>query len=53
MVLDEQRPRARGQHQSAVEEGKTCIDCHKGIAHKDVSEELEEPAAEEEQDFTF
>jgi nitrate/TMAO reductase-like tetraheme cytochrome c subunit len=53
MVLAEQRPRARGQHQSAVEEGETCIDCHKGIAHKDVSEELEQPTEEGEQDFTF
>ena len=41
-----QRPRARKQHLNAFETGQTCIDCHKGIAHKDVrkllaDEELE------------
>jgi len=41
-----QRPRARKQHLNAFENGQTCIDCHKGIAHKDVrklltDEELE------------
>lgn len=41
-----QRPRARKQHMNAFETGQTCIDCHKGIAHKDVrhmltDEELE------------
>jgi nitrate/TMAO reductase-like tetraheme cytochrome c subunit len=34
MALEEQRPRARAQHQDAVSSGETCIDCHKGIAHK-------------------
>jgi len=42
-----QRPRARKQHLNAFETGQTCIDCHKGIAHKSVrnllsDEELEE-----------
>ncbi|WP_293647835.1 NapC/NirT family cytochrome c [Thiolapillus sp.] len=41
-----QRPRARKQHLNAFETGQTCIDCHKGIAHKSVrklltDEELE------------
>ncbi|MCP4183796.1 MAG: cytochrome C552 [Hyphomicrobiales bacterium] len=41
-----QRPRARKQHLSAMKVGQTCIDCHKGIAHKNVrslvsEEELE------------
>ncbi len=31
-----QRPRARKQHLNAFKTGQTCIDCHKGIAHKDV-----------------
>lgn len=31
-----QRPRARSQHMNAITTGQTCIDCHKGIAHKDV-----------------
>lgn len=29
----EQNRRAAATHQQAVNEGKTCIDCHKGIAH--------------------
>ncbi|MCG8427012.1 MAG: ethylbenzene dehydrogenase-related protein [Chromatiales bacterium] len=42
-----QKPRARKQHLNAFKTGQTCIDCHKGIAHKDVrnmltDEELEE-----------
>lgn len=28
---------SRQRHQEAQAEGKTCIDCHSGIAHKDVS----------------
>ena len=41
-----QRPRARNQHLNAFKTGQTCIDCHKGIAHKNVrklltDEELE------------
>ncbi len=35
-----QKPRARKQHLNAFETGQTCIDCHKGIAHKSVREEL-------------
>ena len=35
-----QRPRARQQHMNAFETGQTCIDCHKGIAHKDVRDLL-------------
>jgi cytochrome c-type protein NapC len=34
MNPENQRPRARKQHLSAMEAGNTCIDCHKGIAHK-------------------
>lgn len=48
-----QKPRARQQHLGAMEQGNTCIDCHKGIAHKNVRtllsdkelEELEKPIA--------
>lgn len=48
-----QRPRARKSHLSAMEIGQTCIDCHKGIAHKNVRdripnkelEEIEKPVA--------
>jgi len=31
-----QKPRALKQHTMALQEGNTCIDCHKGIAHKNV-----------------
>ena len=33
MNSEKQRPRAKTQHAKAQQEGKTCIDCHKGIAH--------------------
>ena len=29
-----QKPRARKQHMNAITSGQTCIDCHKGIAHR-------------------
>ncbi|MBU0654995.1 MAG: NapC/NirT family cytochrome c [Gammaproteobacteria bacterium] len=41
-----QKPRARKQHLNAFETGQTCIDCHKGIAHKDVREQLSEEEIE-------
>lgn len=34
MNADSQKQRARRQHEMAREENMTCIDCHKGIAHK-------------------
>ena len=37
-----QKSRSRTEHEDAREEGKTCIDCHKGIAHKPVHQLLEE-----------
>lgn len=33
MNTKKQRPSAQKKHASATQEGKTCIDCHKGIAH--------------------
>jgi cytochrome c-type protein NapC len=33
MNLDKQHPRARAAMAKGQKEGKTCIDCHKGIAH--------------------
>lgn len=33
MDFAEQQRRAVKQHSEGIEEGKTCIDCHKGIAH--------------------
>lgn len=46
MDLSEQDRIARKRHGRAPDEGKTCIDCHKGIAH----EEPDEPEEEEEDD---
>lgn len=34
MDLKEQDKTARKKHQRSIDEGKTCIDCHKGIAHE-------------------
>jgi cytochrome c-type protein NapC len=33
MEKAKQRPRAQANHAKAQQENKTCIDCHKGIAH--------------------
>lgn len=33
MDFKEQRRRARRKHPEAMADGKTCIDCHKGVAH--------------------
>ncbi len=33
MMATKQKPKARENHAKAQKEGKTCIDCHKGIAH--------------------
>ncbi|HIO92984.1 MAG TPA: cytochrome c-type protein NapC [Leucothrix mucor] len=43
-----QSRRASPQHIAGFEEGKTCIDCHKGIAHKmpDISKMTDEEKAE-------
>ena len=41
-----QKPRARNQHLNAFETGQTCIDCHKGIAHKNVRDQLSDEELE-------
>lgn len=33
MEISKQKKRASVQHEMAIEENMTCIDCHKGIAH--------------------
>ncbi|MBF0263861.1 MAG: NapC/NirT family cytochrome c [Gammaproteobacteria bacterium] len=38
MDLDEQGRSAKKKHSRAPMEGKTCIDCHKGIAHEEPDE---------------
>jgi cytochrome c-type protein NapC len=42
-----QKPRARKQHYNAMKIGQTCIDCHKGIAHKKVHDQLTEEEKDE------
>jgi len=42
-----QRPRARKQHLNAFTTGQTCIDCHKGIAHKPVRDLLTDEELED------
>jgi len=46
MNPEKQKPRARKQHLFAMENGNTCIDCHKGIAHKEVHKDLPEEELE-------
>jgi len=45
MVPRKQNPRAQKKHALAKQEGKTCIECHKGIAHL-LPAEYEEPENE-------
>jgi len=40
MNPETQKGRARKQHLNAMKVGNTCIDCHKGIAHKSVHDQL-------------
>ncbi len=47
MNPERQKPRARNQHIFAMENGNTCIDCHKGIAHKPVHKDITEEELEE------
>jgi cytochrome c-type protein NapC len=42
MAFDQQHIKAAEFHQNAFKEGKTCIDCHKGIAHNLPRELLEQ-----------
>lgn len=42
MDRDKQKKRSWRRHDEAIEEHMTCIDCHKGIAHKPVQDMLEE-----------
>lgn len=48
MDLSLQDRSARKRHARAPDEGKTCIDCHKGIAHEE-PDEPEDLAAQEDQ----
>jgi len=44
MSSDAQKSTAKRRHRKALKNGETCIDCHKGIAHKDISK-LYDPEA--------
>jgi cytochrome c-type protein NapC len=46
MNPEKQKPRARNQHLFAMENGNTCIDCHKGIAHHAVHQDVPEEEME-------
>lgn len=51
MVLADQKKRARTQHEDAKQTGETCIDCHKGVAHK--KPETEEDEEQKDAGFTL
>ena len=40
MNPDDQKKRSRKQHINGMQAGNTCIDCHKGIAHSKVHDQL-------------
>ncbi|MEH6813012.1 MAG: NapC/NirT family cytochrome c [Motiliproteus sp.] len=42
MQPENQKPRSRKQHINGMTAGNTCIDCHKGIAHKNVHQDVPE-----------
>jgi len=46
MNSKKQKPLAQRNHAEAVKEGKTCIDCHKGIAHL-LPKEYHDPSEDE------
>lgn len=50
MAFKEQQGRAARKHETMAEKGKTCIDCHKGVAHElpeDYDETEEKDEAED------
>lgn len=47
MELDKQALRARRRHEEGIAKKETCIDCHKGIAHKPVHKEVMKDGAGE------
>ncbi len=47
MAPESQKKRSRKQHAKAMVDGNTCIDCHKGIAHTKVHDQLSEDELDE------
>jgi nitrate/TMAO reductase-like tetraheme cytochrome c subunit len=43
MALADQRGGAKVSHELAMQKNMTCIDCHKGVAHKALFKEIEKP----------
>jgi len=52
MNSEKQSRRSQKRHQQGREQGKTCVDCHTGIAHKNVIKEAQQ-AEEEQQEADF
>ncbi|HIG64131.1 MAG TPA: hypothetical protein EYQ43_00785 [Methyloprofundus sp.] len=50
MKFSLQKRRAQIQHRDAEINNETCIDCHKGITHKDLHEELEQEELDQEEE---
>ncbi len=46
MDHEKQKDRSVVKHEGAVEDGMTCIDCHKGISHKPLHHLLEQESAD-------
>lgn len=53
MEFDDQRPRAKKQHENAQRDNMTCIDCHKGIAHKPVHNQIKKDESKEDFSLQF
>lgn len=52
MALDLQRTAARREHEDGRAEGKTCIDCHQGVAHT-LPASMLEPELDDDDDWGF
>ena len=50
MDTSKQKDRSVVKHEGGVEDGKTCIDCHKGIAHKPIHQQLDGEQPKEKQE---
>lgn len=44
MVFEEQKPSAASKHQDAMQTDENCVDCHKGITHKNFEQKVDAPA---------
>jgi cytochrome c-type protein NapC len=44
MIASEQAPSARAMHAGAAVKNENCVECHKGITHKNYALKTEEPA---------